>query len=126
MLKGKTTDCHPDHTECANLILPLRDALEILSGKWKLPIIMSLSFGNKRFKEIGEEIPGITDKMLSKELKELEKIQLIDRKVIDSFPPGVEYSITAHGKSLEKVILELTQWAVTHQQKNQPSKKSKK
>ncbi|TGM52698.1 transcriptional regulator [Leptospira vanthielii] len=116
-MKGKDPKFKPDHSECANLILPLREALEILSGKWKLPIIMSLSFGNKRFKKIAEEIPGITDRMLSKELKDLEKIQLIDRTVIDSFPPGVEYSITKHGKSLEKVINELTQWAVSHYQK---------
>ncbi|MGE8720343.1 winged helix-turn-helix transcriptional regulator [Leptospira terpstrae] len=125
-MKGKKSECKPGHSECANLIFPLREALEILSGKWKLPIIMSLSFGNKRFKEIAEEIPGITDKMLSKELKDLEKIHLIERKVIDSFPPGVEYSITKHGKSLEKVIQELIQWAVSHYQKNhlssQPTK----
>ncbi|MDF3820952.1 helix-turn-helix domain-containing protein [Leptospira sp. 96542] len=109
-----------DHTECANLILPVREALQLLSGKWKLPIIMSLTFGNKRFKQIAEEIPGITDKMLSKELKDLESIQLVDRKVIDSFPPGVEYSITSHGRSLEKVIFELKQWAIEHYKKTHP------
>ncbi|TGK81847.1 transcriptional regulator [Leptospira noumeaensis] len=124
-MKGKETSCQKDHAECANLILPLREALELLSGKWKLPIIMSLSFGKKRFKEIGEEIPGITDRMLSKELKELEKILLIERTVLDSFPPGVEYSITAHGKSLEAVIRELTQWAVSHYQKNKTPKGTK-
>jgi DNA-binding HxlR family transcriptional regulator len=55
------------HGECARNILPVRDALEVLSGKWKLPIIISLMFGNKRFSHIAKEIPNITDKMLSKE-----------------------------------------------------------
>ncbi|NJL77109.1 MAG: helix-turn-helix transcriptional regulator [Saprospiraceae bacterium] len=72
--------------ECVKMILPVRDALEILSGRWKLPIIVSLSFGKKRFKEISRDVRGITDKMLSKELKELEINQLITRTVYDTFP----------------------------------------
>lgn len=114
---AKESDECLDHKECANLILPVREALGVLSGKWKIPIIMSLSFGNKRFKQIAEEIPGITDKMLSKELKDLEALQLLVRKVIDSSPPGVEYSITEHGRSLEKVIFELKEWGISHYKK---------
>lgn len=110
-----------NHAECANLILPVREALEVLNGKWKIPIIMSLSFGNKRFKQIAEEIPGITDKMLSKELKDLESLQLLVRTVIDSSPPGVEYSITPHGRSLEKVIFELKEWGIAHYKKTHPN-----
>src|ERR1043166_10268307 len=93
--------------ECTKAILPVRDALDILSGKWKLPIIISLSFGNKRFRQIAKEIPNITDKMLSKELRDLEMNQLVKRTVYDSVPVIVEYSMTTYGKSLEKVIEEL-------------------
>lgn len=96
------------------MLLPVRDALEVLNGKWKLPIIISLTFGNKRFKQIIHEIPGLTDKSLSKELKELEANQLIRRTVYDTFPPTVEYSITEHGRSLEKVINELRKWGIVH------------
>jgi DNA-binding HxlR family transcriptional regulator len=103
--------------ECTRMILPVRDALEILRGRWKLPIIISLSFGTKRFKQISKEINGITDKMLSKELKDLEVNQLVKRTVYDSFPPAVEYSITEHGKSLEKVVAELRNWGVEHRRK---------
>jgi len=78
------------HGECIKMILPVRDALDILSGKWKLPILISLSFGNKRFKQISREIPNITDKMLSKELRELEMNQLVKRTVYDSVPVIVE------------------------------------
>lgn len=103
--------------ECTKMIVPVRDSLEILNGKWKLPIIISLSFGTKRFKQIAKDINGITDKMLSKELKDLEVNQLIKREVHDTFPPTVEYSITEHGKSLEKLINELRIWGIEHRKK---------
>ena len=113
------TKIKPEKTlgECTKAILPVRDALDILSGKWKLPIIISLSFGNKRFKEIAKEIPNITDKMLSKELRDLEMNQLVKRTVYDSVPVVIEYSMTNYGKSLEKVIDELRDWGVQHRKK---------
>lgn len=105
------------HSECTKQILPVRDALEVLSGKWKLPIIIALTFGTKRFKQLSKEIGGITDKMLSKELRELEMNQLVKRSVLETFPPTVEYSITDHGKSLQKVIMELQKWGMDHRNK---------
>jgi DNA-binding HxlR family transcriptional regulator len=105
------------HGECSRTLMPVRDALDVLNGKWKLPIIVSLNFGARRFTQISHEIPGITDRMLSKELKELEMNQLIKRTVYDAFPPVVEYSITAHGRSLEKVINELRAWGQQHRRK---------
>jgi DNA-binding HxlR family transcriptional regulator len=91
--------------------------LETLNGRWKLPILVSLQFGNKRFNEISREINGITDKMLSKELKELELNQLIKRTVYDTFPPTVEYAITPHGLSLDTVISSLKSWGAHHRKK---------
>jgi DNA-binding HxlR family transcriptional regulator len=104
-------------TQCTAILLPVRDALEVLNGKWKLPIIISLTFGPKRFKQIAGEINGITDKMLSKELKNLEMHQLVKRTIHDTFPPTVEYSITEHGRSLEKVVDELRIWGQEHRKK---------
>lgn len=112
----KTNAAHPPQ-ECKARMLPVRDALDVLNGRWKLPIIVALTFGNKRFKEISKEVEGITDKMLSKELKELEANLLVKRTVYDSFPPTVEYSITDHGKSLQKVIGELGEWGSKHRKK---------
>lgn len=106
-----------EHRECKSMLLPVQDALEVLSGKWKLPIIISLTFGVKRFKEIARDVHGITDKMLSKELKELELHQLVRRTVYDTFPPTVEYAITEHGKSLQRVIEELRNWGTQHRKK---------
>lgn len=104
------------HSECVEMILPVRDALDILSGKWKLPIIISLSFGNKRFSQMANEIPNITDRMLSKELRDLEQNKLVKRTVYSSVPVIVEYSMTEYGKSLDKVITELRNWGKQHRQ----------
>ncbi len=101
-------------SECAKSIRPVKDALEVLSGKWKLPIIGALSFGTKRFKEITKEVHGVTDKVLSKELKDLETNQLVKRTVYDTFPPTVEYSLTTHGKSLKSVLVTLRTWGIHH------------
>ena len=105
------------HSECRRNLLPVKDALDILSGKWKLPIIIALTFDNKRFKEMQREIDGITPKMLSKELKELEVNQLVKRTVYDTLPVTVEYSLTTYGKSLHKVIEELRTWGLQHRKR---------
>ena len=103
--------------ECKSHLQPVRDSLDILSGKWKIPIIICLTFGKKRFKEIQREIDGITAKMLSKELKELELNQLVKRTVYDSSPVTVEYSLTTYGHSLKKVINELRIWGAQHRKR---------
>lgn len=103
---------------CSVSIRAIKDALEVLNGKWKLPILISLLTGDtKRFKQISKDVDGITDRMLSKELKDLEMNQLVRREVHDSFPPTVEYTITEHGKTLQKVIAELLDWGVFHRRK---------
>ena len=102
---------------CPKTVLSIRDALEAVEGKWKLLILFSLSEKPKRFKQISREVTGITDKTLSKELKSLEENQLILRNVHNTFPPTVEYSITAHGLSLEKVLDELHFWGLLHREK---------
>ncbi|MEO6671729.1 MAG: helix-turn-helix domain-containing protein [Ferruginibacter sp.] len=114
----KTNETLPKTLEtCTKAMLPVRDALDILSGKWKLQIIISLSFGNKRFSQMAKEIPGITDKMLSKELRDLEMNQLVKRTVYDSVPVIVEYSMTTYGKTLGKLIDELQQWGLKHRKR---------
>ena len=99
---------------CPKTALSIKDALEALEGRWKLLILFSLSSEPRRFKQIAKEVAGITDKTLSKELKSLEGNKLIKRQVFDTFPPTVEYSITAHGMSLEKVMDELHFWGLSH------------
>ncbi|UBM60977.1 helix-turn-helix transcriptional regulator [Marinilongibacter aquaticus] len=102
---------------CPKNMRSIRDALEALEGKWKLLILFALSEKPQRFRALSREVSGITDKMLSKELKSLEANELITRKVFDTFPPTVEYAITPHGKSLEKVLEALHLWGLEHRNK---------
>jgi DNA-binding HxlR family transcriptional regulator len=89
------------------------DTLELLSGKWKLPIIVTLTFKTYRFKELAREV-GISPRMLSKELKDLEMNKLVKRQVFDTKPVSVEYSITPYAKGLNKVIKEMRDWGQKH------------
>jgi len=99
---------------CPRNMLAIKDALEVVDGKWKLLILIALSEENRRFTEIARELPGISDKMLSKELKALEVNRLIERTVSDESSTAVEYSITPHGRSLERVMKELYNWGMDH------------
>jgi DNA-binding HxlR family transcriptional regulator len=107
--------CNPVAVQA--VMLPLFDALDALKGRWRMPILISLGFGTKRFTQISKEVTGISDKILSKELKELEMNQLITRTVHSGFPPIVEYSITQHGRSIENVVRELVSWGAVHRKK---------
>ena len=113
----KTTE--DKHSECTNILRPVRDSLDILNGKWKLPIIIALTFGEKRFTEIAQEVHGITDRMLSKELRDLELNGLIKRNVQDTYPVKVTYALTAHSKTLRPVINSLKNWGIMHKKKLQ-------
>lgn len=103
---------------CSSKILAVRDALEIFSGKWKIPIIGALIYLEKSgFKELQRMVGDITPKMLSKELKELEMNHLVARTVIDTRPVTVTYSITEYGKTCQSVIFELYKWGERHREK---------
>lgn len=102
------------HTECTGSLIPVRDALDVISGKWKLLILISISSGNRRFREIERSIPKITSKVLAKELKDLEENRLIKRSVFDGTPVLVEYTATPYSETLEQVILALRDWGLNH------------
>ena len=102
------------HIECSAMMRPVRDALEVINGKWKLMILISISSGNKRFKEIERSIHKINPKVLAKELKDLEEHQLIKRTVYEDFPFLVEYTLLPYAETLENVIKELSDWGINH------------
>ena len=83
-----------------------------MSGKWKLPIIGSLMFGKKRFRELERDIPKITPRMLSKELKDLELNGMVSRTVYDTIPVTVEYELTKSGFTLSEVLDKMMEWGV--------------
>lgn len=102
---------------CISDMLPIRDALDVISGKWKMMILVSIKHNNKRFREIERSIPKITSKVLAKELKELEQHELIKRTVYDDYPVTIEYTMTDYAMSLQKVMDELYTWGVNHRKK---------
>jgi DNA-binding HxlR family transcriptional regulator len=99
-------------------VLAVNDAMNVLKGKWKLPIIGSLVFGKKRFKDIESEIPKITPKMLSKELRELELNGIVKRTVQDTYPVTIEYEITESGRNIKMVLDAMVKWGLEHRKKS--------
>lgn len=95
-------------------VLAVNDTMNVLNGKWKLPIIGSLLYGKKRFKELEREIPRITPRMLSKELKDLEINGIVNRTVYNTIPVTVEYDLTKSGNSLKSVLEVMVEWGLQH------------
>lgn len=93
---------------------PVLFTLDLIGGKWKIPIIASLQSGTKRFKELEQSIEGITARMLIKELKDLEENNLVVRQAYAEVPPRVEYSLTESGRSLRHLVSEIKKWGNTH------------
>jgi DNA-binding HxlR family transcriptional regulator len=95
-------------------ICPVEAVIDILGGKWKLLILRELMSGTKRFSQLRRAIPNITQKMLSKQLRELEERGIVKRTVYPQVPPKVEYSLTPIGKKLSKVFDAMHQWGVEY------------
>ena len=94
---------------------PFRQTLNTLDGKWKFAIIYELFKKDKyRFKELERQIEGITPRMLIKELKALEKSDIINRKQFAEMPPRVEYSLTKHGATLQPIMKVMNEWGTLH------------
>ena len=97
-LHGQTFHCALDVT------------MNYIGGKWKTVVIWYLRKDKKRFGELKKHIPDITEKMLSLTLRQLESDGLVERTVFAEVPPRVEYSLTAHGKSLLPMVEEMAAW----------------
>jgi DNA-binding HxlR family transcriptional regulator len=96
----------------------VQDSMDVLNGKWKISIISSICcYGKRRFSDILKDVDGISNRMLSKELKELEINQLVKRTVLDTQPISVQYELTEHGNTLQTIISNLTAWGIVHRKK---------
>lgn len=89
---------------------PIEAAIDVIGGKWKTPILYHLQNDTRRFNELGRLLPGITQRMLTRQLRELESDQIIHRKVFAEVPPKVEYSITEFGLTLVPLLKEIQAW----------------
>ena len=93
---------------------PVKLTADVIGGKWKPLILFYLEGGTKRFGELRKRIPGLTKKMLTQHLRELESDQVVHRKVYAVVPPKVEYSLTRHGESLKPILKLMSAWGTKH------------
>lgn len=94
---------------------PVTTTLSVIGGKWKPIILFVIKEETKRFGEIKKLIPGITQKMLTQQLRELEQDGVIHRKVYPVVPPKVEYSMTEYGNTLSPILTAMAKWGASHQ-----------
>ncbi len=107
-MKRRRTKCPAEYT------------LSMIGGRWKIPILFHLFQGVKRFSELRRTMEGVTQKMLTQQLREMEKDGIIHRQVYPQVPPKVEYSLTSLGKSLKPVVESMCRWGVLHSGKQIP------
>lgn len=101
-MKAKTYHC------------PVEAAVDVFGGKWKALILWWLQERTWRFAELRRQIPGITEKMLTQQLRELEADGIVERRVYPTVPPKVEYSLTEYGRSLKRALRAICDWGRTH------------
>ena len=92
---------------------PAETTLEVIGGRWKVLILWNLFDEVKRFSELHRTMTGITQKMLTQQLRELEKDGIVHRNVFPQVPPKVEYSLTEIGESLKPVVLAMCKWGIS-------------
>jgi DNA-binding HxlR family transcriptional regulator len=104
-MKPKTYNC------------PVEAAVDVFGGKWKALILWWLQQRTWRFAELRRQIPGITEKMLAQQLRELEADGIVDRRVYPTVPPKVEYSLTEYGRSLKRALRAICDWGRIHMER---------
>ena len=108
----------------AKMVISSMDvALDAIGGKWKMLILAALIKKPQRTSSLQKQLPYVSERVLIRQLRQLEKHVLIRRKVFASVPPRVEYSITDHGMTLSPVIEQLSAWGFEHVKKIFPQKK---
>jgi len=101
--------------ECGmTLRCPVEACLEVIGGKWKAVILFHLLSGTKRFNELRRLLPKVTQRMLTRQLRELEQDGLVEREIYPQVPPKVEYSLSEFGETVEPILRILQQWGVEY------------
>lgn len=96
---------------------PVETTISVVGGKWKVVILWRLVGGTKRFNELQRSIAQITRKMLTEQLRELERDNLIVRTVYSEVPPRVEYSLSDYGRTFIPIMQAMAQWGLVHQER---------
>ncbi len=93
---------------------PVQGTANVMAGKWKVLIVWHLSFGSRRFAEVRDLLPGVSDKVLAAQLRELERDGVVSRLVTESVPPRVDYKLTGAGEELIRVMEAMCGWGTKH------------
>src|SRR5258705_1988414 len=96
---------------------PVEITLRVVAGKWKPVILWHLMEHTRRFGELRREIPGVTQRMLTQQLRELERDEIVSRKVYTEVPPRVEYSMTEFGRTLAPILKLMCKWGMEHERR---------
>ena len=91
-------------------VCPAEATLRVIGGSWKVPILWHLAKETKRFSQLRRDLPGVTQKMLTQQLRELERAGVVHRKVYPQVPPKVEYSLTDQGRTLMPIVAAMCKW----------------
>lgn len=104
-----------DNNDCNKKLDIARDIMDVLKGKWKMEVMLALlQFEKRRFKELQKDVTGISSKVLSAVLKDLEDNHIVMREVIDTASVTVEYSLTDYGKSLKQALIDFVKLGIEH------------
>ena len=106
-----------EQLDCKEVAFALRDTMNAISGKWKLAIVGTIMYGKHHFTEIQRNIPKITPRMLSKELRELEINGVVKRIVTDTIPVTITYELTESGQELDALVRLMMDWGKKHRER---------
>jgi DNA-binding HxlR family transcriptional regulator len=99
---------------------PAEATLKVIGGRWKLIILWHLFQGRRRFSELHRGIKAVSQKVLTQQLRELQRDGIVNREVFATVPPRVEYSLTAHGETLKPVLEAMCEWGEVHAATSSP------
>lgn len=114
MHSENTDPSFPPFSECLKKLRAIDDTMELLAGKWRLPILARLCYKPMRYSELLNDIERLSGKVLSRELKDLEINGLINRQVSNTKPPSVTYSVSEYGMSLRDLSDHIAEWGLEH------------
>lgn len=92
-------------------------AIQVIGGRWKTDILWELNLAPRRFGELRRLLPGVSEKMLAQQLREMEADDIVNRQVLPGAVIGVEYSVTELGRSLNTAVVAMSEWGKTHERR---------
>lgn len=110
----KPAPAEAGNATCTASIRAIQDIMDVLGGKWKISIVTCVCFQPRRFSELQKLVDGISGKVLSRELKDLEMNKIVSRTVKDTQPVTVEYALTEYGATFKDLIQIMAEWGVKH------------